>query len=127
MSTRALDRFTQNEVLFRDLIDLTNNVPAEHRVVMMRLLVVSLAAFWEVFHEELCLETFSRNPNPTEKAVKAIANAIGKGFNNPDSEKIKRLYDDVLQIPDITTAWWGNPADRTGESPVEFCKIIDDM
>lgn len=117
MNSQALDTFTKNEVIFRDLIDLVNNVSAEKKELMMRLLVVSLAAFWEAFHEDLCRETLSRNPNPTKEAVTAIAR-----FHNPDSKNIKRLYNDALQIPDITTAWWGNRADKTGQSPLSFAK-----
>ena len=122
MNSQALDRFTANEVIFGEMIDLTNKLSSGQKKSMMRLLVVSLAAFWEAFHEDLCRETLTRKPNPTKKAMNAI-----KNFHNPKSQNIKRLFNDVLQISDITTAWWGNPVDRTGKSPADFCKIIDHM
>jgi hypothetical protein len=37
------------------------------------------------------------------------------------------LYQDALQIPDITTAWWGNLTAQTGRSPDEHRRIINDM
>jgi hypothetical protein len=67
MSSQALDKFGTNEVVFRDLINITNSVPAEQKESMMRLLVVSLAAFWEAFHEDLCRETLSRVSNPKDR------------------------------------------------------------
>jgi hypothetical protein len=120
MNSKALDSFTENKVVFQELIELVNNVSAGQKELMMRLLIVSLAAFWEAFHEDLCRETLSRNPNPN--AVRALAR-----FHNPISRNIKGLYNDALGIPDITTAWWGNAKRKTGKSPAEFCAIIDKM
>jgi hypothetical protein len=57
----------------------------------------------------------SRNPKPNKKAVNAIDR-----FHNPNSHNIKLLYKDVLRVPDITIAWWGNPTDKTGQSPADF-------
>jgi hypothetical protein len=45
MSSQALQRFTQNKVVFQDLIELTNQVSSGQKESMMRLLIVSLAAF----------------------------------------------------------------------------------
>jgi hypothetical protein len=122
MGSQALDRFTTNKALFEDLIEITNKVPAEHKPIMMRLLVVTLAAFWEAFHQDLCREWLSQRPNPPKPARNAIDN-----FHNPKSEKIRRLYAVVLQIPDITSSWWGNVLDKTGKSPAEHGQIIDNM
>ena len=120
MNSKALDSFTGNKIVFEELIELVNNVSAGQKDLMMRLLIVSLAAFWEAFHEDLCRETVSRYPNP--KAERAIAM-----FHNPISKNIKRLYKDALVIPDITTSWWGNTKYKTGKSPAEFGAIIDHM
>jgi hypothetical protein len=122
MNSQALDKFMKNKVVFTDLIDLTHQVPAEKREMVMRMLVVSLVAFWEAFHEDLCREVLPRNPNATTKAQKAI-----RKFHNPNSGNIKNLYNDVLQISDITAAWWGKPSDRTGQTPQQLCSIIDRM
>jgi len=59
MSSQALDRFTLvHGAVLNDTIEITNTTSSEPKAVLMqRLLDVSLAAFWEAFHEALCRET----------------------------------------------------------------------
>jgi hypothetical protein len=124
MLSRALDTFTTiHGGALNDIIDIINTTSSPQKAeLIQRLLVVSLAAFWEVFHEALCRETLVLHPNPPSDAEKVIEN-----FHNPIPRKIKRLYSDVLGIDDITESWWGNLELKTGETPDVFRAIIEHL
>jgi hypothetical protein len=124
MNSQALDNFTcMHGKILVDVIDIINAAPTTQKtIIMRRLLIVSLAAFWEAFHEDLCREYLPSNTNNAQIARDAINN-----FSNPTTKKIKRLYDKVFQIPDITQAWRGNQRNKTGKTPAEFQNIIDRM
>ena len=124
MSSQALNRLTtiHGEHL-KDVIEIINDAPTEPKTLLMqRLLVVGLVAFWEVFHEELCRESLAFHPNPPETAEQRI-----KGFHNPEPKKITCLYNNVLGIHDITESWWGNFPQKTGKTPDEFRATIQRM
>ena len=124
MFLQALDRFTSiHGSILNDAIEITNTTPSQPKsILMQRLFVVSLAAFWEAFHEALCRETLARHPNPPKNAERFIDN-----FHNPTPRKIIQLYFNVLGITDITEAWWGNPFQKTGNTPEAFSAIIEHL
>lgn len=124
MSSQALKRLiTIHGQPLTDAIEIINDAPSETKAILMqRLFVVSLAAFWEAFHEELCRETLPYHPNPPSNAEQCI-----EAFHNPEPNKIIRLYRDVLGIPNITESWWGNLLQKTGKTPDEFRTTIKRM
>src|SRR5690242_5150412 len=104
MNSPAIEKLVTNKILFGDLIELARTAPEGRKELMLRMLVVSLAAFWEAFHEDLWREVVARMANPPSEAAHWIDN-----FNTPSSTKLQRLYELILGIPDITEeAWWGN-------------------
>jgi hypothetical protein len=124
LASQALKRLTAiHGKHLTDAIEMINDAPtAAKAILMQRLFVVSLAAFWEAFHEELCRETLVRHPNPPGNADQCIEN-----FHNPVPRKIDQLYRRVLGIQNITESWWGNRLQKTGKTPLEFSNTIQRM
>lgn len=119
--SRALDTFTKiHGSALNDAIEIIKTTSSPQKAeLIQRLLVVSLAAFWEVFHEALCRETLVLHPSPPRDAERAIEN-----FHTPNPRRIKQLYSDVLGIYDITESWWGNLKLKTGTTPDAFRATI---
>jgi hypothetical protein len=104
MSSQALNSLTIiHGKHLNNVIEVINNAPTQKALLIQRMLVVSLAAFWEAFHEELCRETLERHPNPPRNAERYIESS-----HNSEPKKITQLYNNVLGIQDITESWWGN-------------------
>ena len=88
MFSQALDTLTAvHGKHLNDAIEIINNSSTQKALLMQRMLVVSLAAFWEAFHEELCKETLARCP-----AIPQNASHYIESFHNPTPNKIDRLY-----------------------------------
>jgi hypothetical protein len=125
MNSEALDRLTMiHGTHLENVIGIINEMATpEKSLLMMRLFIVSLVAFWEAFHEKLCREVLIHNQNISAEAEKQILY-----FNNPDPDKIDKLYNNVLGIANITEeAWWGDPFQKTGITSVEFRETIKHM
>lgn len=105
-----------------DIIEIINSSTGRHNSLMQRMFIVSLAAFWEAFHEELCRETLARCSNHPSNVMTYIDN-----FHNPTSFKIDQLYKNVLGINKITESWWGNLKYETGITPSDFRERINQM
>jgi hypothetical protein len=125
MSSDALNTLSRiHGMMLNDSIDIINSISSCSQITLMhRLLVVSLAAFWEAFHEDLCRETLHYHRCPSAKAAEKLI----KSFNNPIPIRIKELYKDVLGIPDIVDMAWRGSANKTGKTPKEFEEIINRM
>jgi hypothetical protein len=122
MSSRALDKLTVTHGrILNDGIEIANSTVTRLQAELMyRLLVVSIAAFWEAFHEDLCREMLVRHPGPPARAEKAVDR-----FHNPTSRKIDELYRKALGIENVTDGWRGNALQKSGKTPDEFCHTID--
>lgn len=125
MPSQALNRLTEiHGNVLKDVIEIVSDSSTKSKMTLMRLLVVSLAAFWEAFHEDLCRETLVYHPNPPHDDANAF---IEFKFHNPTPKNITTLYHYVLDITDITDCWWGNPLNKEGKSLTEFGQTIERM
>ncbi len=64
MFSEALNTLTKvHGQHLNDIIEIINSSSKQKNSLMQRMFVVSLAAFWEAFHEKLCSETLARCPD----------------------------------------------------------------
>jgi hypothetical protein len=120
MSSRALDEFTVTHgTMLNHGIAITNGLSdPEQASLMYRLLVVSIAAGWEAFHEDLCREVLVRRSDIPTRAARSI-----EGFHNPNPKRIDQLYREVLGVERITDSWGRH--DGQGVTPDESRQVIE--
>lgn len=121
MSSHALDEFTVTHgAMLNHGIAITNGLSdPEQASLMHRLLVVSIAASWEAFHEDLCREVLVRRSDIPTRAVRSKI----KDFNNPKPTRIDQLYREVLGVERITDSWGRH--DGQGVTPDESRQVIE--